>query len=290
MKPSTSDYRHKLIRLSKVMEKQLFFVVGLTRSGTVWLQHALDAHPDASCKGEGHFTDSLYPLLGQAFTAYNKRTLLDKARLQAAGIDDALSGVSMGYSNDDVRFMMACATALTLDRLSGDEDVSCVGEKTPEHALDLKVLTDVFPEAKIIHVIRDGRDEAVSIFDYNMRVNPDGFTKKFPDFISFVEHFSRNWNRVVGAAHFFGRRFGDGYLEIRCEDLYTEASTDIEQMFRFLGVSDSQQVVSRSVEAGKRIAFTDGGIGQWRARFDEKAEISFNRQAGELLKLLDYPV
>ncbi len=288
MNKTVTDYRRSLIRLSKVLEKKHFFIVGLTRPGTVWLQHAINAHPDACCKGEGHFTNALFPLLGKAFADYNKHMLTDKARMEAAGISAANPGPSAAYSNDDVRFLMASAAALTLDRWAGDEDVSCVGEKTPEHALNLDGLCEVLPDAKIVHVIRDGRDEAVSVYDYNLKVNPQGFFNKFPDFATFAESFAGNWTRAVGAARYFGRSHGDNYMEIRCEDLHTEASPDVERLCHFLGIEDDPETISVCVEAGRRVAFADGIIGQWQERFDENTGAAFTRQAGELLKLLEY--
>lgn len=288
MNNSVTDYRRTLIRLSKVLEKKHFFIVGLTRPGTIWLQHAINAHPDACCKGEGHFTNALFPLLGKAYADYNKHMLTDKARMEAAGISAANPGRTAAYSNDDVRFLMATASALTLDRWAGDDEVSCIGEKTPEHALNLDNLVEVFPDALIIHVIRDGRDEAVSVYDYNMKMNPEGFTEKFGNLATFAESFAGNWTRAVGAARYFGRSYGDNYMEIRCEDLYTEASPDVERMCRFLGLEDDSETVSQCVEAGRRIAFPDGIIGQWKDRFDAETNTAFTRQAGELLKLLEY--
>ncbi|NQU57467.1 MAG: sulfotransferase [Rhodospirillales bacterium] len=288
MNKTTTDYRRTLIRLSKVLDKKLFFIVGLTRPGTAWLQHAINAHPDASCKGEGHFTNALFPLLGKAFANYNQHMQSDQQRMDTAGIGVANQGHSAAYSNDEVRFLMASAAALTMDRWSGEEDVSCIGEKTPEHALNLDGLTEVFPDAHIIHVIRDGRDEAVSVYDYNMRVNAEGFTKRFPDFPAFAEFFAGNWIKAVGSARYFGRNYGEKYMEIRCEDLHTEAAPDMERLCRFLSIDDSPETVSHLVESGRKIAFPDGVINQWQDRFDEETTVVFNRQAGELLKLLDY--
>ena len=37
------------------------------------------------------------------------------------------------------------------------------GDKTPMHATDIDVLSRVLPEARFIHIIRDGRDVAASL-------------------------------------------------------------------------------------------------------------------------------
>ena len=50
--PSWSDRQADLAALA---QRQLFFVGGAPRSGTTWVQHILDSHPDVSCRGEGTF-------------------------------------------------------------------------------------------------------------------------------------------------------------------------------------------------------------------------------------------
>lgn len=288
MNNTTTDYRRTLIRLSKVLDKKFFFIVGLTRPGTTWLQHAINAHPDACCKGEGHFTNALFPLLGKAFAQYNAHMHKDQTRLKEAGIGASNTTPLAAYTNDEVRFMMASAVALSMDRWVGEDDFLCVGEKTPEHALNLKGLSEVFPDAYIVHVIRDGRDEAVSVYDYNMQVNAEGFTQRFPDFSTFAEFFAGNWIKAVGAARYFGRSHGQRYMEIRSEDLHGEPSPDLERLCRFLKIDDSPETISHLVEVGRKAAFPDGHINQWQDRFDEQTAVAFKRQAGELLKLLDY--
>ena len=47
--------------LAALTGKQMFFIGASPRTGTTWLQLLLDAHPDISCRGEGHFFDSLKP-------------------------------------------------------------------------------------------------------------------------------------------------------------------------------------------------------------------------------------
>jgi len=289
MSISAQDLQHRLRRVAGLLDKQLFFIVGLSRAGTVWLQYAIDAHPEARCRSEGHFTDHLFPLLGKSFIAYNRTMAREKKLLDAAGIGASIPGRLPGFSNADVSFLMAISAATILAQSGGEtEAIRCIGEKTPEHALGLDDLKRILPQAKIIHVIRDGRDEAVSVFDYNLRVSGERFSRKYPNFGDFCGEFAANWTRLVGAARYFGRHNKDSYIEVRSEDLHTEAGTDIARVCRFLGIDDEDDAVGECVAAGRRIAFPDGIIGQWRERFDADASRDFNRHAGELLKLLDY--
>ena len=37
------------------MNAPFFFVLGVPKSGTTWVQKALDSHPQLLCRGEGKF-------------------------------------------------------------------------------------------------------------------------------------------------------------------------------------------------------------------------------------------
>jgi hypothetical protein len=52
--------------IADLANRQLFFIGGAPRSGTTWVRHILDAHPDISCRGEGHFLQFLATPLGNA--------------------------------------------------------------------------------------------------------------------------------------------------------------------------------------------------------------------------------
>ncbi len=281
------DHKLTLNRLAAAFDRRIFFVVGLTRPGTAWLQHAIDAHPDASCRGEGHFTDSLLPLMGRAFADYNRAMRDLHASMSAADIAASHLGRGAGLTNTDVAFLMATAIILSLAKQAGD-DVLAIGEKTPEHALAIADLAAVLPGAYFVHVIRDGRDEAVSVYDYNIRAGNDAFIGKYSGIGEFARNFARNWTRAVGAARQFGRNHPDRYLEIRSEDLFTEPATDLARLCRFLDIDDGDDVVMHCAAAGRRTAAADGVIGQWRDRFDAAAGNAFMRSGGELLKLLEY--
>src|SRR5450432_2618026 len=60
------DFDHWHDAVSAVREKQIFFIGGSVKSGTTWLQLLLNAHPEVSANGEGHFLDLLAPALRMA--------------------------------------------------------------------------------------------------------------------------------------------------------------------------------------------------------------------------------
>ena len=173
-------------RLCWVFEKRLLFVVGATRWGTAWVQNCLDAHPNVLAKGEGHFSDMLFPLLARAFDGYNTEAEKIGNRMQLAG----LPGNAAGFTFDDVDHLLATAVGLIYARWLGDGDgITCIAEKTPEHVLSLDLLDRMFPEMGVVHVIRDGRDEAVSAWDFNIGISRGEFPRKYPTFAAFAETF-----------------------------------------------------------------------------------------------------
>jgi hypothetical protein len=175
------DYREIDERLARVFNSEIVFIVGATRWGTAWVQQCMDAHPEVCCKGEAHFADILFPMLARGMDEYNSQCEAIGNRLQAAG----LPGNAAGYTVDDVNFFLKVAVGLVFARWTGDGDYKCIAEKTPEHVLSLEVLEKVMPGCKIVHVVRDGRDEAVSAWDFNLGISRGDFPRKYPSFGDF---------------------------------------------------------------------------------------------------------
>jgi len=276
-------------RLSRLMKKDIVFVVGATRWGTSWVQQCLDTHPKVVCKGEGHYTDSLFPGLAKLVDQYNQDAEKIGNRMQLAG----LPGNAAGFTFDDVEHLMRTAVMLMFNRWvpeDVEDEVTCIGEKTPEHVLSQELLDRLFPGMRIVHVVRDGRDEAAGAWDFNMGISRGEFPRRYPSFADFAETFARNWSRSVGAARRFGRLNRSRYYQIRAEDVVEEPSPIVRRLFRFCDVEDREDLVQAGIRRAHQIAPLDLDPGVWKNRFDPDATKRFHRQSGELLKLLDYTV
>ncbi len=278
------DFQQTSDRLAKVFDKDIVFIVGATRWGTAWVQQFLDQHPDICCKGEGHFTDSLFPVLAQAFDEYNAECEKIGNRLQNSG----LSGNDAGFTFDDVHHIMTTAIGLMLDRWSGDDDVKVVAEKTPEHIVSLDVLARAVPGLKIIHVFRDGRDEAVSAWRFNNKLSQGAFREKFPAFGDYAATFAANWVAAITAARRFDKDHKGRCFHFRSEDLQGEAVAVLAPLLNFLGVEASEDLIKDAAAATWEAAPLDIDPGGWRQEFDDGLRADFQRDCGELLKLLDY--
>src|SRR5262249_42747737 len=95
------------------------------------------------------------------------------------------------------------------------------GDKTPVYVTDIDVIARLFPESKIIHLVRDGRDVALS-----MRKLGWGSTR-LPDL-------AREWAWKTTLAHKVGVVLGERFLEIRFEELVHEAESTLRRVCGFL--------------------------------------------------------
>jgi len=282
------EFRATHGRLARVFERQIVFVVGATRWGTAWVQQCLDAHPEVCCKGEGHFTDSLFPLLAKAFDDYNVEAESVGNRLMASG----LPGNAAGITVEDVDYLVASAVGVTFDRwLKGaGAGVRVIAEKTPEHVLSLKLLKRVLPAMKVVHVYRDGRDEAVSAWDFNSRLSRGAFRDQYPGFGDFARAFAGNWRRAVDAARDFDRRHKGDCFHLKADALADAAAPALKPLFEFLGVDAAEPTLEAAAEWAWGASPLDVDAGIWRKKFDAETAQAFGRDCGELLKLLGYAV
>jgi hypothetical protein len=91
------------------------------------------------------------------------------------------------------------------------------GDKTPTYVFHLPMLAGAFPEARFVHVVRDGRDVALSLIDASF--GPDNMREA-----------AAYWRRHVEAGRAAGRMLGDRYLEIRYEELVTEPGSVLREV------------------------------------------------------------
>jgi len=276
------EYLKSHERLARLFDREIVFIAGATRWGTAWVQQCLDAHPEICCKGEGHFTDVLFPMLAKVFDDYNAEAETVGNRLQKA----ELPGNAAGFTFEDVDHMMTTAIGLALDRWTDGADVKVIAEKTPEHVVSLDLLARVVPSLKIVHVYRDGRDEAVSAWEFNSGLSRGKFREQYPKFGDFAKTFAGNWSKSITAAWRFERDHPGQCFHFRAEDAQGEAVPVLRPLLKFLGVDDGEAVIKDTAEAAWEAAQLDVDPGDWKHTFEAAEKRSFNRQCGELLKLL----
>lgn len=291
------DYQTHRGAIDDVLSKDLFFIGGAIKSGTTWLQILLDGHPQIACKGEGHFTTFLAPNLRQALLKYGN-SVNDKNK----SIFKETDKFPLMRENH-FKFLMTAAIGLLLAEYGSDNSVKVVGERTPDTVGHMKFLKELLPNAKLIHIIRDGRDAAISGWFHNQRISPEWAEDKFATLDRYADVFARYWVKQVESGRAFGREAPDDYMEIKYEDLHGGTDAAIERLLNFLGVDDDSESISRCRDAGnfeklsggrkqgeedRSSHFRKGTIGDWRDHFDDKSQQVFEQHAGTLLREYGY--
>lgn len=237
-----------------VENKAPIFIVGAPRSGTTLLQYMLRSHPSISVPtGESHF---IVPLLknSEKFGDLNKLTNIKKVlnamyEQSQDFLDTDLHGIKF-----DIEVIAQQVQELGINSIEkiiellfnlnalGEGKVRW-GDKTPYYVLHMPFLKTYFPEAKFIHIVRDGRDCALSMFN------------RQKDFgIINIYHAAKYWQQYVETGSVEGKKLGaQDYMEVRYEDLLEKPEESLRKICTFLHEPfyDSLINFKKSSEKGK---------------------------------------
>lgn len=203
-----------------------FFIVSAPRSGSTLLRLVLDAHPRLAVPPPGWLFDLVYPYL------YSYGDLAQPSNLLALA-EDILQTPTVGKwpVKPAPAALAAAARVPTFGGLyealhweyAKAEGKQRWGEKTPRNAFWMDEIRANFPGAQFIHIVRDGRDQAIDISDSLL----------WP----YAVYSGANlWQRYVNAVRESAARLpADAYLEIRYEDLCAEPEAHIRRLCKFLG-------------------------------------------------------
>lgn len=269
------------------------FVVGFPRSGTTLVRAVLDAHPDCAVPYEGGFIVKL----AAARTDYERPEGFDVARF----VHDLRGFGPFGYwalSPDDVRDDLAdppvggVADAIRrLYALYGRrQGKSRFADKTPGNLLELETLSELFAEARFVHVIRDGRDAALSLVQA-----PFGTPRLLEAAIL--------WRSWLAAGRAVGARLGPGqYLEVRYEELVSDFEAVVRAIADFIQLPFDPCMLRYADRAPELM---DGRLGypeqhqrlreqpskrrDWRSEMSAANARAFELLAGDMLAELGYP-
>ena len=148
---------------------QVFFIVGAQKSGTTWLQKSLNSIDGIDCMGEGHFIDKLLMPVAQARYEYNQMMQVVQQRVyEGNGFYGPIPDPEFLGTMRSWIFNIMLRTAST-----PQDSILAMGDKTPANSFHIPALKQLFPRSRFIHILRDGRDVAVSAFRHRERIQQE---------------------------------------------------------------------------------------------------------------------
>jgi len=270
-----------------------FFVVGFQRSGTTLLRVMLDNHPDVAVPLD---TTGLWSRMESELARFGDlnspegasrlvRDLLAEERIRLWEVPLTVENVLtarrwLGYPG----IIDACYLAYA--RLKGKQNW---GDKDPGNMLRIPTLLRWFPEARFLHIIRDGRDACLSQLKQDF-----GFDDCLPC--------AEAWREQVWWVRSIGQVLGPArYLELRYEDLTEDPECWLRRICDFLDLNyspamlDYHQRVEHSVPASKRHLWpllaeppkAENSF-RWKAEMSGSLRMAFEKRAGQVLRELRY--
>lgn len=267
-----------------------FFVVGNPRSGTTLLRFILSSHPRIYIPGETGFLpflrqDSTGPLsLEQA-----EALLRHIGQLNRNWLDLVPYPASFHASLPQPTLEQILDALYRRKMAQDDPEAVRWGDKTPGYVRYMHELNAIFPTAQFIHLMRDGRDAALSA------QSKWGRERWYMD----TYYLLRNWAHNVEAGLRAGQEFGPNrYLEIHYEHLVRAPKPTIRRLCDFLGeefypgMLEHTRLARRHIGPGGHVEvrqpISTSSVGRWRSEMSIFERKMANRVAGSTLSRAGY--
>lgn len=298
-----------------------FFIFGHARSGTTLLTRLVRLHAQVHCNYQAHFF-TRQPLL-EALVAEEDVGMWLSRRSNRWNQGRDLSPLVLRAAADFIMERDA--------RRAGKGNPGCiVGDKSPNSLLDgdaVRQLVKVYPDARLVFIVRDGRDAAVShrfqaFIDRPQHLNTDDlrirdeFIRDATPFVSgqrsiFTEkslaQAARGWvHNVVETDKAARELLPESYHSLRYEDLLTSTWETMRTLWATLGADITSPGLKEALDAELQenpdadwqqekasdiaSALTKGQRGTWRELFTPHDRQIFEEIAGGTLAEWGYEV
>lgn len=283
--------------MTRPADRAPFFVVGFQRSGTTLLRMMLDSHPRVAVPldttGLWARYDERQGEFGALETPADRRRMVEallgeerirlwETELDAHDIAARVEETGGDYPSVVAAFHRAYAEARGKDRW---------GSKDPGDMLRIDRIHGWFPEARFVHLVRDGRDACLS-----QRDQPFGHD----DLLAC----GADWRQQVWWVRRIGRILGPGrYHEMRYEDLVTDPEAELRSLCRMLDLEFDPAMLSyhrrveEAIPAEKRYIWPlidsaprRDNVEKWREAMSEGERICFEKRARDVLEESGYEV
>ena len=300
----------EVVEVKQFFPREKFFIFGHARSGTTLLMRLARLHPEVHCNYQAHF--------------FTRQPLL-KSLVNTPEAEEWLTRKSNRWNQgrDLSPLVLRSAADFILERDAAREGKMIVGDKSPSSTIHGQAVRDmhaVYPDAKLVYIVRDGRDVLISerfrnfveeskflttedrriIADLQVDSVPftDGRRSIFTE--TFIRRVAQGWVKNLTETEDEGRRlFGENYFGLRYEDLLTQPFDEMSKFWKFLGVKKIDSSLGEKIKAemssnpdeewqakrneGIASFLPKGQAGNWNRLFTTKDKSIFKEVAGGLL-------
>jgi hypothetical protein len=280
----------------------LVFIVGCARSGTTLLQRIVDAHPQIAITPEMHwithyFRDKkkwLSPT-GRGVTREQVASMIENTKRFSQFEFSRQDFEALVPSHEPVPYATFLNGIFALYKRNRGKPL--VGNKTPAYVRRLPILHGIWPEAKFVHIIRDGRDVCLSVVNwYHADRTAGRYSTWAEDPVSTTALW---WKRKVRLGRQGGGSLAPGlYYEMCYEHLVNRPEETCTKLCGFLGIRYEEKMLrfhegrtktKPGLDAKKAWLPITPGLRNWRTQMPPTDIERFEAVAGDLLDELDYP-
>jgi hypothetical protein len=304
----------EVAEMKQFFTREKFFVFGHARSGTTLLMRLVRLHPEVHCNYQAHF--------------FTRQPLL-KSLVNTPEAEEWLTRKSNRWNQgrDLSPLVLRAAADFILERDAAKEGKRIVGDKSPSstiHGQAVRDLYAVYPDAKLVYIVRDGRDVLISerfrnLVEESKFLKPEdkriiaelrkdqtqftnGTRSIFTEAV--IRRVAKGWVTNLQETEEEGRRlFGENYHSMRYEDLLKHPFDEMQRLWSFLGVQADRTLEKTVLDEmssnpdeewqAKRnediAAFLPKGqAGNWQRLFTAQDKFVFKEVAGEMLIKWDY--
>lgn len=304
----------EVAEIRQFFPREKFFIFGHARSGTTLLMRLIRLHPEVHCNYQAHF--------------FTRQPLL-KSLVDTPEAEEWLRRKSNRWNQgrDLSPLVLRAAADFVMERDALQAGKRIVGDKSPSstiHGQAVRDLHAIYPDAKLIYIVRDGRDVLVSERFRNLveesrflnaqdkriveelRRDQTPFTNGTRSIFteSVIRRVAGGWVKNLQETDEEGRRlFGESYCSLRYEDLLAQPFLEMQKLWKFLGVRADETLQNAIQEEmssnpdeewqAKRnedIAsfLPKGQAGNWQRLLTARDRSLFKEVAGEMLIKWNY--
>jgi hypothetical protein len=288
--------------VEKIAALPFFFIIGRPRSGTTLLQLFFDAHPNVQIPSECMY-------IGQLWSHYSKISVWTKTDIEnyirdlkntwlftpeKFNIGQIEKELSENISDLNAPLVFKTVTK-NFNSIYEKKGIMLLGDKNPFYSQTFGGIFITIPDAKFILLIRDPRDNHISLF--NSRFTAPSIT-----------YDTLYWKKTIRTIEQYQKYFPDRFYIIRYEDLVTDTEKYLKEMCGFLGIPFEPEMLKyreRKTDDFTKVVFSNEAffkanhtsilepvstskIGGWKTRLSKSSIKKAERTAGIFLDKYGY--